>query len=171
MVELMNRAIDLHNDKHKDEAHKLSSFDSEEWRKLRSAPLPTDTMASREETTRPSRAHDGTKVTLATNRGASTNSNGEFVESYYLPFNVELRHLLEELIGEDNVRSLEGNAKFLQENKPYVYANYTAPPKYIHSIQDDPGGPCLSSLSTVFRRLCSLATIARVHVGSIASSA
>lgn len=150
VVELMNRAIDLYNDKHKDEAHKLSSFDSEEWRKLRSAPLPTDTMVTREETNRPSRAHDGTKVTLATNRGAATNSNGEFVESYYLPFNVELRHLLEELIGEDNVRSLEGNAKFLQENKPYVYANYTAPPKYIHSIRDDPGGAMLEDSKAPF---------------------
>ena len=150
VVELMNRAIDLYNDKHKDEAHKLNQFDSEEWRKLRSAPLPTDTMASREETTRPSRAHDGTKVTLATNRGAATNPNGEFVESYYLPFNVELRHLLEELIGEDNVRSLEGNAKFLQENKPYVYANYTAPPKYIHSLQDDPGGAMLEDSKAPF---------------------
>jgi len=150
VVDLMNRAIDLYNDKHTDEAHKLGGFDSEEWRKLRSAPLPTDTMATREETNRPSRAHDGTKVTLATNRGASTNSNGEFVESYYLPFNVELRHLLEELIGEDEVRGLEGNAKFLQENKPYVYANYTAPPKYIHSIRDDPGGAAIEDSQAPF---------------------
>lgn len=150
VVNLFNQAIDLFNQKHPNEKHHLAPFESLQWRKLRSAPLPKQVEMHPDKTTRPSRSQDGTKITLLTNNNAAENPNGKFIESYYLPFNVELRQLLEQHFSPEVIDMLAHNVRFLLHDKPFVYANYTTPPKYIRSEQRDPGSAYIDGSKVPF---------------------
>jgi len=150
VVKIFNEAIDLFNQKHPNEKHHLAPFESLQWRKLRSAPLPKQVEMHPDKTTRPTRSQDGTKITLLTNNNAAENPNGKFIESYHLPFNVELRQLLEQHLSPNVIDMLAHNCRFLLHDKPFVYANYTTPPKYIRSEQRDPGSAYIDGSKVPF---------------------
>jgi len=149
-VPFIDMTIELYNKNHESDAHQLAPFASNQWRKIRVGQYARDGVSStREGTNRPSRTENGTKITTLTNMNHATNPNGRFVESYYLPFNAELRYILDDVLPQLGIdpKKLEGRLPFLQSNKPFVYANMTAPPKSIHSQKDDPGSSTVDHLS------------------------
>ena len=143
-VELIDEAI--HNFNHKHTSHKdlddknngshsLPFFDNMAWRKVRAGILPPGD-SSREISERPTKTKNGTLVTNYTNKNFQETPNGRFIESYAIPFNVELGHVLE-----DRYNIPWEQAKELSfVKKPYIYARETAPQGLVESSHNEHPG-------------------------------
>ena len=134
-VELVNHAINEFNDTHTNaDEHELADFHSPEWRKIRGNALaPGD--ATRDMTTRPARTQGGTKITMLTNKNHEQTPVGRFLESYYIPFNKQLMHALEDIgIPQAEIKQALPFTKY-----PYLYAHMSAPQGYLRSYAKQHG--------------------------------
>lgn len=134
--EVVQHAINEYNDTHTNpDSHQLSDITHPEWRKIIANSLPPGD-ATRDMTNRPSRTHGGSKITMLTNKNYDQTPVGRFLESYYIPFNKQLMHALEDLgIPQAEIKQALSFTKY-----PYLYAQQTAPEGYIRShAQQHPG--------------------------------
>lgn len=128
-VEVINAAIKQFNDTHISDNHQIPSFDSLAWRKIRANVLPPG-VNTRSESERPTKTHNNTLITTYTNKNADKTPLGRFIESYSIPFNQQLQHILEDefKIPRDIWREMKSGVLY-----PYLYARHTAPQGWIQS--------------------------------------
>jgi len=134
-IAVINKAIGNFNNSHSHgQHHELPPFDNMAWRKIRANTLPQGTTAKdaegNEQTNRQSRTHNRTLITALTNKNADQTPFGRFIESYYIPFNQNLFHILQDMGFED--RQIKGSLKS-GVTYPYVYSNHTAPEGWVYS--------------------------------------
>ena len=119
---VVEKAIELFNENHAlPEKHYLPNTDSNQWRKIRLAPLQrgigNDT---------PTKTVNGTLITHLHNKNPETAPLGKFLESAYMPIYRELFHVLTRIMGFE-----ASDVKSLNFTKyPYVYAHDLADNTY-----------------------------------------
>ena len=105
---IVQRAIDLYNQKHPDRDNHLPDVDSIMWRKLFVAPYQRDVM------NRGNYGPNGNLITTTTNSHGKNHRYGTFLESYSIPFHNQLDEVMKEA-GFENPRQ-----DFSFVGKPYI---------------------------------------------------
>ena len=148
-VDIINESIHDFNHKHTSHQdledknggdHSLPPFESMSWRKVRAGMLPPGD-STEHVSERPTKTKDGTLITSYTNKNfmpgeKNYTPNGRFIESYSIPFNFELGHILEKKYG----IPWEQASDLTFVKRPYIYARETAPQGLVESsYQEHPG--------------------------------
>lgn len=133
--DVINAAINEFSDTHSNgDAHQLSQFDSKEWRKIRASDLGEGDI-TRERATLPTRTHNGTKITMLTNKNQNDTPVGKFIEGGYMPIHKNIIHQLEDM-GIPSAEIKQG-LSFLKY--PWMRPELLAPQGYLVSNQKQHG--------------------------------
>ncbi len=89
--DVIQKAIDMHNQDHKENNH-LPNVDDVAWRKIYLSPL-----TEQDHRVRGNYDQDGNLTTTYTNRHGDDHRNGTYLESYAVPFNNQLGQVMGEL--------------------------------------------------------------------------
>jgi len=119
--DVIQKAIDMHNQDHKENNH-LPNVDDVAWRKIHLSPL-----TEQDHRVRSNYDQDGNLTTTYTNMHGDDHRNGTYLESYAVPFNNQLGQVMGEL----------GHPTPNQHSwikKPYVK------PHRLHLVPDGEGG-------------------------------
>ena len=119
--DVIQKAIDMHNQDHKENNH-LPNVEDVAWRKIHLSPLQEQDHRARSNYTQ-----DGNLTTTYTNMHGDNHRNGTYLESYAVPFNNQLGQVMSEL-GHPNPN------KHSWVKKPYVK------PHRLHLVPDGQGG-------------------------------
>jgi len=135
-IDVINKAINQFNETHESEDHQLPQFDSLAWRKIRANVLPPG-VNTREKSERPTKTNNNTLITMYTNKNADKTPMGRFLESYSIPFNTQIQHILEDdlNIPRDVWREEKSGVLY-----PYLYARHASPQGFIQSHANEHPG-------------------------------